>query len=146
MDDEMTLTESSGAEFIELAVNIVSTYVANNSLPSAELPMLLSSVHAAIAGLEDAPASADTEQDMPTAAQIRKSIKPDGIVSFIDGKSYKTLKRHLTKHGHTPESYRQRYGLPRDYPVVAASYSESRASIAKRLGLGRPGRRAAAAE
>ncbi|MDP4006387.1 MucR family transcriptional regulator [Methylobacterium sp. NEAU K] len=146
MEDEMTQTGSSGIEFVELAASIVSAYVANNSLPSAELPTLLSSVHAAIAGLGDASASAEPEQDMPTATQIRKSIKPDGIVSFIDGKSYKTLKRHLTKHGHTPESYRERYGLPRDYPIVAANYSESRATIAKSLGLGRSVARAAAAK
>jgi predicted transcriptional regulator len=146
MDDETTLTEANKTDFVALTAEIVSAYVANNPLPPAELPTLLSSVHAAIAGLDDATASSEPEQEIPTAAQIRRSIKPGGIVSFIDGKSYKTLKRHLTKHGHTPESYRERYGLPRDYPIVAASYSESRANIAKSLGLGRGGRTAAAAE
>ena len=72
---------------------------------------------------------------------MRRSIVHDGIKSFIDGKSYKTLKRHLTKHGMTPDSYRVRYGLPADYPMVAQSYSETRSSLAKSLGLGVPGGR-----
>ena len=77
--------------------------------------------------------------DKPTPAQIRKSVRPEGIVSFIDGKTYKTLKRHLTKHGLNPQSYRDRYGLPGDYPMVAPSYAAQRSALAKAIGLGRPG-------
>jgi predicted transcriptional regulator len=77
--------------------------------------------------------------EKPTAAQIRKSISDEGIVSFIDGKPYKTLKRHLTKHGLTPQAYRQRYGLPADYPMVAPGYAAQRSALAKEIGLGRPG-------
>ncbi|MGH1590180.1 MucR family transcriptional regulator [Methylobacterium phyllosphaerae] len=146
MDDETTQNGSNEIAFIELATNIVSAYVANNSLPSAELPTLLASLYAAVAGLENAPAATETSNEKLTPAQIRKSIKPDGLVSFIDGKSYKTLKRHLTKHGHTPDSYRERYGLPRDYPIVAASYSEMRATFARSSGLGQGGRKEIAAE
>jgi predicted transcriptional regulator len=73
----------------------------------------------------------------PSAAEIRKSVKPAGIVSFIDGKVYRTLKRHLSKNGFTPESYRTAYGLPADYPMVAADYSAQRSSLAKEIGLGR---------
>ncbi len=84
----------------------------------------------------DAPAG---EVQKLSAAQIRKSVRYDGIVSFIDGKTYKTLKRHLTKHGLDPQSYRDRYGLPADYPMVTASYSEQRSALAKAIGLGEPG-------
>ncbi len=79
----------------------------------------------------------------PTNAEIRKSIGRDGLVSFIDGKVYKTLKRHLSSHGLDPESYRERFGLPSDYPMVAPSYAARRSALAKEIGLGRPGALAA---
>jgi predicted transcriptional regulator len=75
----------------------------------------------------------------PSGAQIRKSIRDDGIVSFIDGKTYKTLKRHLTKHGLDPQSYRERYGLPANYAMVAPSYAAQRSALAKAIGLGQQG-------
>ena len=81
--------------------------------------------------------------ERPTAAQIRKSITPDALTSFVDGKRYKTLKRHLSKHGLDPHSYRAKFGLPTDYPMVSPSYSEARSALAKNIGLGRPGRAAA---
>jgi len=74
---------------------------------------------------------------------VKKSIRPEGIVSFIDGKTYKTLKRHLTKHGLTPDSYRERFGLSGDYPMVALAYSEKRSSLAKSLRFGQPASRRA---
>ena len=77
------------------------------------------------------------EVEKPTAAEIRKSITPDALISFIDGKPYKTLKRHLTGHGLDPQSYRLRYSLPADYPMVAANYATKRSELAKSLGLGR---------
>lgn len=145
MYGDTTAADLDPVDYVQLTAEIVCAYVSRNPVPVAELPQLLFNVHSAVAGLgNSAAAAADPERDMPTAAQIRKSIKPDGLVSFIDGKSYKTLKRHLTKHGLTPDGYRQRYGLPRDYPIVAASYSETRSSLAKSLGLGRPDRSAAA--
>jgi predicted transcriptional regulator len=79
------------------------------------------------------------EVEKPTPAQIRKSVRHDGIVSFIDGKTYKTLKRHLSANGLDPYSYRERYGLPADYPMIAPSYAEQRSAIAKAIGLGQPG-------
>lgn len=88
----------------------------------------------------DLPRAADP--DRPNAAQIRKSLRDDAIVSFIDGRSYKTLKRHLTSHGLDPRSYRDRYGLPGDYPMVAPSYAARRSALAKAIGLGVPGGRA----
>ncbi|GJE62061.1 Transcriptional regulatory protein ros [Methylobacterium trifolii] len=113
-----------------------------------ELPGLIGSVHAALNGIKNRTGAAATdapveEIEKPTAAQIRKSIRPDGLVSFIDGKAYKTLKRHLTKHGLNPHSYRAKFGLPADYPTTAASYSAARSALAKNIGLGRPGRLAA---
>ena len=122
--------------FVELTAEIVAAYVAKNSVPVAELPALLSSVHAAIAGLNGASVSSEPKAEKLTPAQIRKSITPNALISFIDGKPYKTLKRHLTGNGLTIEEYRQRFGLPVDYPSTAASYSAMRAEFARRNGLG----------
>ena len=133
---------------LALASEIISAYVANNSLPASELPALLGSVHTALVGLYDGTgtesAGAAAERiNQPTAAQIKKSIRPDGLVSFIDGKAYQTLKRHLTGHGLTMEGYRARYGLPADYPSTSPDSSARRSELAKSIGLGRPGRMAA---
>ncbi|MFC6024543.1 MULTISPECIES: MucR family transcriptional regulator [Methylobacterium] len=127
---------------------LVAAYVSNNRVPATELPGLIGTVHAALNGIASGTAAGGVsspaeEVEKPTAAQIRKSIRPDGLVSFIDGKPYKTLKRHLTKHGLNPHSYRAKFGLPADYPTTAASYSEARSALAKNIGLGRPGRMAA---
>ena len=135
-------TFERGSDFIELTGDIVAAYVANNSVPVSELPALISQVHGAVAGLASGAtsiAAPTNEVERPSPAQIRKSVQPDGIVSFIDGKTYKTLKRHLTSHGLDPRSYRERYGLPADYPMVAPSYAEQRSALAKAIGLGQPG-------
>ncbi|MCJ2137634.1 MucR family transcriptional regulator [Methylobacterium sp. J-026] len=132
---------TSQLDYIERTVDVVAAYVSNNSLPSAELPALIASIHDALNTIGSGPSAPATETvERPTPAQIRKSIRPDGLVSFIDGKSYKTLKRHLTKHGMDPQSYRERYGLPADYPTTSANYSAQRSALAKSLGLGQPGR------
>ncbi|WP_375466384.1 MucR family transcriptional regulator [uncultured Methylobacterium sp.] len=129
--------------YIERTVDVVAAYVSNNSIPTAELPALIASIHEALNSVGTGSAPAPTETvEKPTPAQIRKSIRPDGLVSFIDGKSYKTLKRHLTKHGLDPHAYRDRYGLPADYPTTSANYSAQRSALAKSLGLGQPGRAA----
>lgn len=133
--------------FIGLTGEIVAAYVSNNSVPLSELPNLIRSVHDAIAMVTSGSALRGADEpaavDKPSLAQIRKSVRPDGIVSFIDGKTYKTLKRHLTSHGLDPRSYREQYGLPADYPMVAPAYAEQRSALAKAIGLGVPGRRAA---
>ena len=85
------------------------------------------------------------EIEKPTAAQIRKSVTPDHLISFLDGKPYRSLKRHLTSQGMTPAEYRQKFGLPHDYPMVAASYAAARSELAKNLGLGQIRRDRAAA-
>ncbi|POR39916.1 MucR family transcriptional regulator [Methylobacterium sp. V23] len=132
-------SENQATNLIELAGDIVSAYVSNNSVPTSELPALIKGIHAALVGLANGTVQAapEAEIEKPTAAQIRKSVMPDGIVSFLDGKTYKTLKRHLTAHGFDPQGYRQRYGLPADYPMVAPSYAEKRSTLAKSIGLGR---------
>ena len=141
MDDN---TPEQQQTFIEQASDIVSAYVSNNFVPISELPGLLAGVHAALTKLS-APATTVTEAaDRPTPAQIRKSVTPDALISFIDGKPYKTLKRHLTSNGMTFDEYRERYGLPRDYPSISVDYSETRSALAKSLGLGQLRRKATA--
>ena len=132
-------TEAQTLDFVELAGDIVSAYVSNNPVWPAGLPDLIRDVHAALQALASGlpMVESETETEKPSAAQIRKSVMPDGIVSFLDGKTYKTLKRHLGVHGLDPHSYRQRYGLPADYPMVAPSYAAQRSALAKSFGLGR---------
>ncbi|MGU3340759.1 MucR family transcriptional regulator [Methylobacterium mesophilicum] len=128
---------------VQLAGEVVAAYISNNSVPVAELPGLIRIMHDTIAALASRTASNPTETQpevvRPSPAQIRKSVQQDGLVSFVDGKTYKTLKRHLTANGLTPQGYCERYGLPADYPMVASSYAEQRSALAKAIGLGQPG-------
>jgi predicted transcriptional regulator len=132
---------SQDGPFVEQAAEIVSAYVTCNHVAAGELPGLIRTVHAALAalasGASSAPATEEVEKATPS--QIRKSITPDALISFIDGKPYKILKRHLGKHGLDPYSYRARFGLPADYPMVAANYAAQRSELARAIGLGRPG-------
>ena len=128
----------------EMTADLVAAFVSNNNVPASELPALITSVHAAITGLGNGAKAEAAIPEKPTPAQIRKSVTPDGMVSFEDGKTYKTMKRHLTLRGLTPESYRAKYGLPSDYPVVSAAYSAKRSELARSLGLGQLRRKAAA--
>ncbi|WP_246693323.1 MucR family transcriptional regulator [Methylobacterium sp. WL2] len=96
----------------------------------------IAATHAALSGIGQDSATAAPVADKLTPAQIRKSITPDALISFEDGKSYKTLRRHLTIRGLSPEAYREKWGLPRDYPMTAVSYSEQRSKLALALGLG----------
>ncbi|MBX9660602.1 MAG: MucR family transcriptional regulator [Nitrospiraceae bacterium] len=132
-------TDHQTIDFIDLTRDLAAAYVANNSVPISELPGLIQGLHAALTRLGQGRAEPTPEEthEKPTSAQIRKSVTPDGLVSFLDGRTYKTLKRHLTGHGLDPVSYRQRYGLPADYPMVAASYAAQRSALAKSIGLGR---------
>lgn len=134
--------EIQSTDFIELAADLVVAYVSNNNVPAAELPALIFGIHAALSGLGNEAATEAPGPDKPTSAQIRKSITPDALISFLDGKLYKTLKRHLSANGLTLEAYRERYGLPVDYPSTAASYSAQRSALARELGLGQQRRKA----
>ncbi|MCJ2069566.1 MucR family transcriptional regulator [Methylobacterium sp. J-030] len=143
MDENVETIEAPAVDFIELTADIVSAYVSKNSVRPGDMPELLASVHAAIAGLSQGSTPEAPAVDKPTPSQIRKSVTPDALISFLDGKPYKTLKRHLGKSGMTIEQYRERFGLPRDYPSTAASYSEQRSALAKSAGLGSQRRKAA---
>ena len=131
-------------DFTGITADIVSSYVANNAVQSADLPALIASVYTALQGLT-APKQAEPEKPQP-AVSIRKSLTPDYIISLEDGKQYKSLKRHLTALGLTPEAYRGKWGLPRDYPMVAANYAQQRSELAKSMGLGQKRRKTAAAK
>ncbi len=122
---------------IELAAEIVANYVANNKVSIEQLPDLIRTINQALNGLGQPEVAAEPETVKVTAAQIRKSIRPEALISFIDGKAYKTLKRHLAKHGLSIADYKEKFGLPKDYPTTAADYSAKRSEMAKSLGLGR---------
>ncbi|WP_409564762.1 MucR family transcriptional regulator [Methylobacterium sp. J-026] len=115
---------------------IVAAYVSRNAVGIADLPDLIDQVHMAISDLRDGQAKVGSSWAGPNAGQVEASVQHDGLISFIDGRSYKTLKRHLTAHGLTPERYRLQYGLPADYPMVAPGYAAKRSQIAKAIQLG----------
>ena len=125
------------AQFTELTAEIVSAFVANNAVAIGDLAKLIDSVHVALTTLGNAKAEAPAEKPVPPVS-IKKSITPDYLVSLEDGRHYKSLKRHLSGRGLTPEQYRTKWGLPADYPMVAPSYAKQRSELAKALGLGRP--------
>jgi predicted transcriptional regulator len=133
------MAEANQTNLTELTVDLLSAFVSNNTVRSTDLPELIASTHSALKALADEipPPAEDTPEFTP-AVTVRKSLgSRDHILSMIDGKAYKSLKRHLSAHGLTPDEYRQRYRLPADYPMVAPAYSEQRREVAKRLGLGR---------
>ncbi len=125
---------------IEMTTDIVASYVTGNKLNPEDLPALIRSVFTSLSNVE-APVDAAPTQEKMTAAQIKKSIRADGLVSFEDGKTYQTLKRHLSKRGMTLAEYKDKWGLPNDYPTTAPSYSARRSEMAKSLGLGSMTRR-----
>ncbi|MBP1181931.1 MucR family transcriptional regulator [Methylobacterium sp. PvR107] len=129
--------QNLGRVMRQAAVRLVAAYLSNNAIPRTSLPPLLESVHAALFALADSTDTVRPERREAEPSQVRQSIQRDGLISFIDGRSYKTLKRHLTAHGLTPERYRAQYGLPADYPMVAPGYAEQRSQIAKAIQLGR---------
>ena len=133
----MGIKASSTYSFIG-SPEIVVAYVANNSTPIGSLPGLIQSVHAALAQLVSEPVnSAPLVEKQEPAVSIRKSITPDYLVCLDDGKKFKSLKRHLRTHYDlSPEEYREKWGLPHDYPMVAPNYAAARSDLAKRMGLG----------
>ncbi len=130
------MTEDNQINLIELTADIVAAFVQKNPVPVTALPDVIASVHMALAQV-NSPVAAPEEAQKP-AVNPKRSVFPDYIVSLEDGKRYKSLKRHLrTAHDLSPEQYRQKWGLPNDYPMVAPSYSATRSALAKSLGLGR---------
>jgi predicted transcriptional regulator len=125
----------------ELTTDMVAAYVGHNSLSAADLPALIHSVYAALFGL-NATSTAATEKPLP-AVPIKKSVTPDYIVSLEDGRHFKSLKRHLSGRGMTPAEYRAKWGLAKDYPMVAPNYAAKRSELAMALGLGQQRRKRA---
>ena len=121
---------------VELAADIVSAFVANNNVTTSDLPGVIASVYASLTKLGGEPEAPPAAPLVP-AVPIRKSVTPDAIICLEDGKSFKSLKRHLSsKYGLTAEQYRAKWGLPADYPMVAPAYAEARSALAKSMGLG----------
>lgn len=134
MTDQVS-TPAQSPNYIALAADIVSAFVSNNSVPSTELPALIGSVHAALLNVSNPILRKDEPKPTP-AVPVKKSVTPDAILSLEDGKPYKSMKRHLSRLGLTPEQYRTKWGLPSDYPMVAPNYAKHRSSLAKKIGLG----------
>jgi predicted transcriptional regulator len=133
---EEDAVQEATVDYVDMTADIVSAYVSKNSVRPADLGELIATVHQALSGLGEPAKPAAVQVEKPTPVQIKKSITADSLISFEDGKPYKTLKRHLTIRGLTPADYRAKYGLPVDYPMTAANYSEQRSKLAHALGLG----------
>ena len=132
---------ADSANYVELAADIVSAYVSNNSVPTGELPSLINDVHAALLRVKGGVGEAPAEAPKP-AVSIKKSVTPDYIICLEDGKKFKSLKRHLrTQYDMTPEQYREKWGLAADYPMVAPNYAKARSELAKEMGLGQQRRK-----
>lgn len=134
-----TTSQANDARLLSLTASIVAAHASNNQIAPEQLPNLITTVHRTLGGLgtEQEQAPAESSRREP-AVPIRRSVRPDRITCLECGAKMKMLKRHLaTEHGLTPETYRERWGLKRDYPMVAADYAETRSGLAKRSGLGR---------
>jgi predicted transcriptional regulator len=138
------MADSSGeGSYLQLTASIVAAYVGNNTVPSAEIPGLISQVYSALMRVSGGQAAAPVEPLKP-AVPVKRSVTAEYIVCLEDGKKFKSLKRHLrTQYDMTPEKYREKWGLPPDYPMVAPNYAAARSQLAKKMGLGqqRGGRR-----
>jgi predicted transcriptional regulator len=138
MGDEM-----NAPNYIELAADIVSAYVSNNSVAVGDLPVLIGEIHTALMRVSTGAVELPAEAPKPAIA-VKKSITPDYIVCLEDGKKFKSLKRHLrTQYNMSPEEYREKWGLPADYPMVAPNYAQARSELAKQMGLGQQRRKRA---
>ncbi len=135
--------QAKSGELLELTTEIVAAHVSNNTLPVSDLPRLIQDVYRTLSAVGGSTAAPDRPRP---AVPIKKSVTADHIICLEDGKKLKMLKRHLkTAYNMTPEEYRERWGLPSDYPMVAPNYAKHRSSLAKKIGLGtRPRRRRAA--
>ncbi len=129
--------DKPSAELLELTTKIVAAHVSHNAMPAADLPRLIATVHETLAKLGTEEAAPRPEPAVP----IKQSVTPDYIICLEDGTKHKMLKRHLkAAHSMSPYKYRERWGLPRDYPLVSPNYAKQRSKLAKKFGLGqKPG-------
>ena len=128
-------------ELLSLTTEIVASHVSNNSVAVGDLPQLIKLVYSSLA--TQGPEEPKEQQEKPVpAVPIKRSVMPDYIVCLEDGKKFKSLKRHLrTQYNMTPEQYREKWGLPVDYPMVAPNYAKARSELAKEMGLGQQRRK-----
>ena len=132
-DSEHAMTDR--IEFLEMTTRIVAAYVSNNTLQAEELPQLIRLVHSSLEGVRG---TDEISEPLKPAVSIRKSIGEEYLICLEDGLKFKSLKRHLrTKYDMTPEEYREKWGLPGDYPMVAPGYSKQRSMLAKQMGIGK---------
>lgn len=136
------MNETTGtASTIELMADIVAAYVSNNPISPGEVTQLMADVHYALLRVAGAPTDGPNEAPKPAIA-VKKSVTPEYIVCLEDGKKFKSLKRHLrTQYNMSPEDYREKWGLPADYPMVAPNYAQARSQLAKKMGLGQQRRK-----
>jgi len=131
-------------DYVGMTADIVSAYVSSNHIDADTIAGLIKSVHASLVGLSSAePGEVEETFEKANPAQIRRSITPDFLISFEDGRKYKSMKRSLSLRGLTPEAYREKWGLPADYPMVSPNYAAARSALAKASGLGQRGRKPA---
>jgi len=137
------MNDKVASNYIELTAGIVSAYVSNNAVAAGDISSIISQVHSALLRVSNGAADGAGEPMKPAIA-VKKSITPDYLVCLEDGKKFKSLKRHLrTQYNMTPELYREKWGLPPDYPMVAPKYAEARSQLAKQMGLGQQRKRRA---
>lgn len=135
MSQEIVRDDAAPADIMECASDIVSAYVSNNPIQSAELPDLIREIHSTLKALGNSTNGSGT---LEPAVPVKKSITDEFLICLEDGKKFKSLKRHLrSKYGLSPEEYREKWGLPYDYPMVAPSYARKRSALAKEMGLGK---------
>ncbi len=138
---DITMSETTPKGFVDLTASIVSAYVSNNATTAAEIPALISQIHAALMRVASGTPEVAAEPSKP-AVSIKKSMTSEYLVCLEDGKRFKSLKRHLrTRYNMSPEQYREKWGLPADYPMVAPNYAVARSQLAKKMGLGQQRRR-----
>lgn len=129
-DDDLT------PDLIELTTRIVSAYVGNNTLPPGDVPQLITDTYAALSRT-GGPVSSSEREELKPKVPVKRSVMPEYIICLEDGKKFKSLKRHLRTHYNmSPEEYREKWGLPHDYPMVAPNYARARSDLAKKMGLG----------
>ncbi|HVG51031.1 MAG TPA: MucR family transcriptional regulator [Xanthobacteraceae bacterium] len=134
-------TDRGSDDFIELTANIVSAYVSNNPVAAGDLPSLISHVHTALLNVSTGRVAGSADASKP-AISVKKSVTDEYLVCLEDGKRFKSLKRHLrTRYNMSPDQYREKWGLPSDYPMVAPNYAQARSRLAKEMGLGQQRRR-----
>ena len=130
--------DNNGSRLVELATDIVAAYVAHNAVPAGELPALIRTIHDSLDRMRSSPEPEPVVEARQPAVPVKRSVTDDYIVCLEDGRKFKSLKRHLhSAFGLSPEQYRTKWNLPRDYPMVAPAYANKRSELARRIGLGR---------